>query len=389
MRQNKQETGSVKSNHSIVRMPAVPDGPNRTGRKRRLHDIEEVLCAHAARYPEMQPQDAVKLVHQNEFGGGHLIPDASASLAYLEEEMACVEPDGTAPLLEDIGNGRCRLHLRAARAGGCSPALVNRLFVASANHACGSPPSMRRKLDALRALAEKGLMPFSPQSLQDYLHAYDTARCPAVRHSEAYRKACRPAYRVVSKSYATYLRLFAAIEGLLSEKRAVVAGIDGMCGSGKTTLAGLLGDVYGCGVISMDDFFLPPALRTAERLNEPGGNIHYERFLEEVVAGLRSGSPIQYRVYDCARGDYDGVPKTIRPAALTVIEGSYSLHPLFAGASDLRVFLSCPPQDQRRRLLERSGPAMLVRFMEEWIPMENRYFAAFGIPESCHLRFQT
>ena len=32
----------------------------------------------------------------------------------------------------------------------------------------------------------------------------------------------------------------------------------------------------------MDDFFLPMELRTAERLEEPGGNVHYERFSAEV-----------------------------------------------------------------------------------------------------------
>ena len=38
----------------------------------------------------------------------------------------------------------------------------------------------------------------------------------------------------------------------------------------------------------MDDFFLPPALRTPERRSEPGGNVHYERFLTEVLPNLRS-----------------------------------------------------------------------------------------------------
>lgn len=37
--------------------------------------LKAVLKAHGARYPKLQIQDAVKLIYQNEFGGGHLIRD--------------------------------------------------------------------------------------------------------------------------------------------------------------------------------------------------------------------------------------------------------------------------------------------------------------------------
>ena len=69
---------------------------------------------------------------------------------------------------------------------------------------------------------------------------------------------------------------------LLQEKggRAVIA-IDGMAASGKSNLAARLAEeLDGC-VIHMDDFFLPPELRTQERLSSPGGNVHYERFEAE------------------------------------------------------------------------------------------------------------
>ena len=38
--------------------------------------MKTILLTHAARYPLMEPRDAVKLIYQNEFGGGHLIRDA-------------------------------------------------------------------------------------------------------------------------------------------------------------------------------------------------------------------------------------------------------------------------------------------------------------------------
>jgi hypothetical protein len=46
---------------------------------------------------------------------------------------------------------------------------------------------------------------------------------------------------------------------------------------------------------------------------------------------------------------------------------------------DLKVFLTVDPQLQQKRLLERSGPAMLERFLNEWIPLEELYFSALDI----------
>ena len=48
-----------------------------------MFELETVLKAHAARYPKMEPTDAVKLLYQNEFGGGHLIRDRESWMAYL------------------------------------------------------------------------------------------------------------------------------------------------------------------------------------------------------------------------------------------------------------------------------------------------------------------
>ena len=76
------------------------------------------------------------------------------------------------------------------------------------------------------------------------------------------------------------------IDGLLSEKQTVLVAIDGCCGAGKTTLAAILAEKYDCNVFHMDEFFLRPEQRTARRLAQPGGNVDYERFREEVLSSL-------------------------------------------------------------------------------------------------------
>lgn len=177
-----------------------------------------------------------------------------------------------------------------------------------------------------------------------------------------------------------YYAVFREIEKLLLNQNPIVIAIDGPSGSGKSTLAEVLEANYACQVVSMDHFFLKPEQRTAGRLGEPGGNIDYERFLEQVIPNLKAGNSFSYGVYDC--GENAIVRENIiEPHILTVIEGSYSHHPKLSAIYDLKVFLDISPERQRERLLKRNGPKMLERFLNEWIPLENTYFSAFKIEE--------
>ena len=75
--------------------------------------LQAILAAHAQQYPAMGPRDAVKLLYENEFGGGHLIVNPERSLEGLRTEYAATLHDPAAPLWENIGNGMVRIHLGA------------------------------------------------------------------------------------------------------------------------------------------------------------------------------------------------------------------------------------------------------------------------------------
>ena len=77
--------------------------------------------------------------------------------------------------------------------------------------------------------------------------------------------------------------------------------------------------------------------------------------------------------------------RTSKP--LTVVEGSYSLHPTLRSAYDLKVFLAIDPERQSARILARNGAEKHRRFIEEWIPLENAYFSALDIRSLCDLAF--
>jgi hypothetical protein len=143
----------------------------------------------------MQPTDAVKLIYQNEFGGGHLIRDEQACLNYLRREYADLEKDPTAPLYEDIGNGIVRVNLAAVKPEDLEQ--LGRDFIRSAAEHTGTMDSFLRKLDVLRKLTVEGIFSFDSQELENYLFKYRSQSYPIVSHSEAYREEYRPAYRII------------------------------------------------------------------------------------------------------------------------------------------------------------------------------------------------
>lgn len=158
--------------------------------------MRSILLAHAARYPLMEPTDAVKLIYQNEFGGGHLIRDEKKCLEFLRNEYLSVPQSTGIPLLEDIGNHLFRVNLAALDVSGITVEELVSAFIRSSKHH-GSMDSFLEKLSILRSLTRSGLMPFSAKSLDIYLSDYEKAGFPPVSHSVTYRNAYHPAYRVV------------------------------------------------------------------------------------------------------------------------------------------------------------------------------------------------
>lgn len=192
------------------------------------------------------------------------------------------------------------------------------------------------------------------------------------------------AYRVMDSELLVFLPLFRAIDGLLAEREAVIVAIDGMAAAGKSTLGALLQRRYGCALIHMDDFFLPKELRTPARLATPGGNVHYERFQDQVLAGLASKKPFQYDIFDCHVMACTQ-RETVSPNRLTVVEGAYALHPALREAYDLKVFYPVDPVEQLERIRRRNGEGCVPAFQTRWIPLENAYIQACKVKECCDL----
>ncbi|MCL2592864.1 MAG: hypothetical protein FWD82_05815 [Defluviitaleaceae bacterium] len=337
--------------------------------------MKDIIEKHLNNYPKMQMQDLVKLIYQSEFGCGHFVSDKVNSLKFVKEELektpACFET----PLFENIGDRFERINFSAMKNSELTPEIVNSLFVMSANQKTGTPEGFLQKLDMIKTSFNLDTDFFEKLMKENNFSP--------ISHSEEYRKLYNPAYRVIYSDYKLFIPILEKIESIISKKERICITIDGRCAAGKTTLTKLLSSIYDTNVIHMDDFFLPLELRSEERFKEPGGNIHYERFLNEVINNIKNNNDFEYNVFDCSKMSYVE-KKEVKILPITIIEGSYSMRPEFREIYDLKIFVDVSKEEQKNRLLVRNRD-MFQMFVDRFIPMEENYFNNLKIREQCDI----
>ncbi len=343
---------------------------------------KQYLIEQAVRHPSIQPQDTYKLIFQAVFGAEHLLQDKVAAYDYFQKEYERVVPKEEA-LWEQIGHKVYRMNLGAWKKRNLPAKWLFQMFVGSVERGeTLGAEAFWQYVEEAKEVVKEAVFSFSYEEFLQYAIKYEKTGPKAVHHSEAYRAAEQPSYRLVSGEYIRLLPILERIAALMNhQNEKVVVAIDGRCASGKSTMAGMLSDVAGVSVVHMDDFYLPKELRTKERLEQPGGNVHYERFQEEVLAPLKLGETFSYRRFDCSRmelGETQKVPK----ASIYVVEGAYSCHPCFGEYADVKVFSDIESKEQLRRISQRDGQECLSMFRERWIPMEENYFATYLIKEA-------
>ncbi len=334
------------------------------------------------KYPHSEIRDMYKAIYQSVYGCGHLIADVSAAADYIWEESRTSRID--CDMTECLGE-YTRVYLGAVREGLSVNTLASLLTLsAQVPLPADVGEKMTEKLDVLCGMVSDGEINYDIKEVGEFVCGMKMRGYPMCHHSDKYREEYKPAYRLIKTEYAVFLRAFILIDKLLSnaaDDECVIVAVDGTSAGGKTTFSRLLEKIYDCSVFHMDDFFLRKEQRTQERYNEPGGNVDRERFLAEVLIPLRKGENVRYRPFDCATFTVkDGVDIQIKH--LNIVEGAYSMHPELSPYYDASVFVCSSPETQRERIKKRN-PSMAENFFEKWIPLENRYFSAFGIKEKC------
>ena len=66
---------------------------------------------------------------------------------------------------------------------------------------------------------------------------------------------------------------------------------------------------------------------------------------------------------------------------ILILEGSYCNLPAIRKYADVRIFLTAPWETRISRLKRRESAQSLQMFHQRWIPLEDRYFEAYHLPD--------
>ena len=150
-------------------------------------EFRHILEEHLARDPLMTPQDLGKLAYQSEFGPEHLVSVTPDIVAYLWAEWFSAEE--VVPAIEPIGNGLCRFYLNPGRNVEQAAPLLAELFAKAAKEHKGTVEGLKARLAEISRLNLPGW--------QEWLANYAAQGYPPQRHSQIYRDAYHPHYRVI------------------------------------------------------------------------------------------------------------------------------------------------------------------------------------------------
>ena len=152
----------------------------------------------------MMPVDIIKLCYQAAFGAEHLLADRDRAKQYFYREYELTPPNDE-PLFEEISENYCRASIGAAKAKGISPEKLFEVFFKTASEKSELFDSFESRLETVGALTKSGLLPFTSDEWESTLSEYRALGGGPVHHSEEYRQAERPAYRVIAKKYINEL----------------------------------------------------------------------------------------------------------------------------------------------------------------------------------------
>lgn len=198
----------------------------------------------------------------------------------------------------------------------------------------------------------------------------------------------------------THQRLADHLLARRPQGRPLVVGINGMAGSGKTTLAGALAAALeGRGVatcrVSVDDFHNPKRRRYRRGETSPEGyyrdSIDYRAFAQAALRPVHEASsfPVrcQTKLSDLERDEEELRFRELPEDGALLAEGVFLFRPELLPYLDVRVFLRAEVQVVLERVQRRdlallgSAEAVTRRYRDKYLPGEELYLAEVA-PES-------
>jgi hypothetical protein len=162
-------------------------------------DFPDVLLEQSIRYPLMGSPDWIKLVYQSAFGAEHLFADLDSVERYFHAEFSGTKPARSVPLLEDLGGDLLRVNFAPYQANGFFEEDLFELFLRSAQPQKGKEALFNEDIALIEEFLRQEKGEERSRAFQQDYEAYRKDGLHPLHHSEEYRQAYAPHYRLVLK----------------------------------------------------------------------------------------------------------------------------------------------------------------------------------------------
>ncbi len=142
-------------------------------------------------------------------GSAHSACSTAVSARYLEEEIHSMGSGPPEPIIDSIAHDGSisRVNLRPYLKAGYQTEKLVEAFVRTGLKYTGSIPGLERYCNWLIQMKIENLLPCGAAEIKSYLTAMSESDFPAVHHSNEYRKAYSPSYRVIASVYIKKLNI--------------------------------------------------------------------------------------------------------------------------------------------------------------------------------------
>ena len=161
--------------------------------------ISALIEQHLERYDKLAISDIYKLLHQAALGSSHATDSKENILASLEKEVSTLKDGAEEPLVDPISpDGKlARIHLRPYTASNYSLSALSDAFHKTANEHQGSLHKLEKFCACFVELSVTGYAQLSHRDVAAFIEKIKIDSYPTVRHSETFRLASQPAYRII------------------------------------------------------------------------------------------------------------------------------------------------------------------------------------------------
>lgn len=153
----------------------------------------------------LEIRDLFKFLYQSCFGCEHLVSNYDDALKRILDEAKSCESDDL-PNVEYLDGEYCRIHLKAVNTRNSLEWLC-RKFIDSSGARPEGEKRLEEQLRMLLQYAEAGTIRFDMDILAKEIVEWRKLGFVPVHHSETYREAHHPAYRVILKRYLNELNI--------------------------------------------------------------------------------------------------------------------------------------------------------------------------------------